>query len=588
MVDGGIQISLGDALPYLEDFFRRLIGQDRESQEAAAWFSNLQKTALHYASQVKCIGMHSPLPLWQIYQPTRLRVRGLAQEEARKTQSFSHQDKISRSIVQGHALQERILGVEEFLKREESAVVLAGPGWGKTTFLHHVFVKSVLRKEILPVLISLKKPTAVEDLQRFVKIAHNVQKKQSKSQTLLLVDGYDELPLEKRKLVSDAILTYRTLNIGNFYVTCREYYHVFDVHAPEARIDGFTLQDQYRYVKTFLRAFGSTLDAVMVVDEFHARGFEDFLSHPLLLALACIVKTSATSIQSRSVLRLLERAIDVLAYRWDEEKGVDRQSRTPLDGRDRIQILMRVAYKTRSRHLTESRALATAKEQLDLLQFDKVDSRNVLLETAQFFGIFVPSEDGWEFVHKTLHDYLAAKFWVETGEFAKSTHHEWDARTAYAACLSGDATLIMQKALSAPEGIGAFVEILSNSPNFNPKLIDALINYYSSQGTGQYFDAREDSKVTGHLKEDFVCLASSMFLDFLVERCCVGRSSVNDTIAGYCMMELLRRKTSLSFITYEKALRLYGSTNFTFDLLGDGIVRLGDMKPIPGCVGPRC
>ena len=587
MADNSIQISLGDALPYLEDLFLKLIGRDQETKETAAWFANLQKTSMLYASQVKCIGMHAPLPLPRIYQPTRLRVRGLSQG-ARKAQSFSHQDKVSRSIVQGHALQERVLGVEEFLKRSENAIVFAGPGWGKTTFLHHVFVKSVLRKEILPVLISLKRPTAVEDLQKFVKIAEKMQKKENKSETLLLVDGYDELPPEKRKLVSEAILRYHVLKIGKFYVTCRDYYHVFDVAAPEARIDGFTLEDQYRYVKTFLAAFGSTLDAVEVVDEFHARGFEDFLSHPLLLALACIVKTSAASVQSRSVIRLVERAIDVLTYRWDEEKGVDRRPRTPLDGRDRIQILKRIAYKTKSRHVTESRALATAKEQLDLLQFDRVDCQRVLFETAQFFGIFVPSEEGWEFVHKTLHDYLAAQFWVETGAFANSTYYEWDARTAYAACLTNDATSIMQKALLAPEGIESFIEILNNSPIFDPKVIaNALIDYYSRVRIEHYFDARE-MKVTTHLDQDFIRLASSKFLDFLVERCCAGRSSVNDTIAGYSMRELRYRGTSLSHITYDKALRLYGSTSFTFDLLGDGMLRLGDLKPVPGVGGPRC
>jgi hypothetical protein len=64
----------------------------------------------------------------------------------------------------------------------------------------------------------------------------------------------------------------------------------------------------------------------------------------------------------------------------------------------------------KSRHVPEGRALTIAKEQLDLLQFDKVDPRQVLMETAQFFGVFVPSEEGWEFVHRTLHDFLAAQF----------------------------------------------------------------------------------------------------------------------------------------------------------------------------------
>jgi len=587
MGDTGVHINLGDCLPFLEQRLLELLGKDHESKETADWFRNLQNTALLYASQVKCIGMHQPIPLSKIYQPTRLKVRGLPEHD--KHESFSHQDKVSRSIVQGYALQDRVLSVEQFLKRGENAVVFAGPGWGKTTFLHHVFVESVLARKILPVLISLKRPTALGDLDRFVKIAQKMQKKQNKSETLLLVDGYDELPAEKRKLVSDAVLRYNALKIGNFYVTCREYYHVFNLAAPEARIDGFTIEDQYRYVETFLDAFGSKLNAVAVVNDFHARGFEDFLSHPLLLALACIVKTSTMNVQSRSVIRLLERAIDVLTYRWDEEKGVDREARTPLDGRDRIQILKRIAYKTKSRHVTESRALATAKEQLDLIQFERVDPRKVLVETAQFFGIFVPSEEGWEFVHRTLHDFLAAQFWVETGAFANSTYHEWDARTAYAACLTNDATSIMEKSLSAPDGIESFVEILSNAPIFNSKTIaNTLINYYSSSRISHYFDDREPLKVTTHLEQDFVRLASSTFLDFLVERCCVGRGSTNDTVAAYCMAELLRRGTTLSFITYDKALKLYGSESFTFDLLGDGIVRLRDLKPVAGVGGPRC
>ena len=549
------------------------------TNELKSWFSALQQTAIVQASSVKCIGMHSPIPLREIYQPTRLRVKGLNLE---KRASSAFQDRISRSIAQAEALYEHVLTVQEFLKRRENAIVYAGPGWGKTTFLHHVFLSSISRKELLPVLISLRRPTAVQDLQKFVGVAKKIQKKQDKSQALLLVDGYDELPIIERKRVSDALLHYHALNIGSFYVTCREYYQVFEIAAPEVRIDAFTREDQYRYVDKFLTAFGSTLDSTKVVDEFHERGFEDFLSHPLLLALACIVKSSAQSIDSRSVLRLLERAIDVLTYRWDEEKGIDRQRKTTLDGRDRIHILKRIAYKTRVRYVLDSRALMMAKEQLDLMHFDKVDPREVLVETAQFFGIFVPSEEGWEFVHKTLHDYLAAQFWVETGGFANTSSVEWDARTAYAACLTQDATSVMERALSSPGGVEAFVEILSNSPTFEHKRIaNALINYYAQHERQHYYqvDENDELKVTANLEEDFVCLASSRFLDYLVERCCTGRGKTTDTIAGYCMMELLRRKRKLTFGTYEKALAVYKSDKFTFNLMKLGHLRLSSMNP---------
>jgi len=43
--------------------------------------------------------------------------------------------------------------------------------------------------------------------------------------------------------------------------------------------------------------------------------------------------------------------------RWDEEKGIDRPRKIALDGRDRIDILKRIAFKVKSRHVQEHRAL---------------------------------------------------------------------------------------------------------------------------------------------------------------------------------------------------------------------------------------
>ena len=59
----------------------------------------------------------------------------------------------------------------------------------------------------------------------------------------------------------------------------------------------------------FLAAFSIIRDdPEVVVSQLEERGFAEFLSHPLLLTLACIVRTSSTSVQPRSALRLLERA----------------------------------------------------------------------------------------------------------------------------------------------------------------------------------------------------------------------------------------------------------------------------------------
>src|ERR1700733_4361194 len=67
-----ISINLGDTLPYFYERFLKVLGKDQESVELRAWFEELQRIGLQDASYVQCVGMHTPLPLDEIYRPTRL------------------------------------------------------------------------------------------------------------------------------------------------------------------------------------------------------------------------------------------------------------------------------------------------------------------------------------------------------------------------------------------------------------------------------------------------------------------------------------------------------------------------------------
>lgn len=112
--------------------------------------------------------------------------------------------------------------------------------------------------------------------------------------------------------------------------------------------DAFDLKDQYRFVGAFLAAQGSSLDATKLVNELRSRNFTEFLSHPLLLVLACNVSSGARTEHPRGALRLLKRALITLQHTWDLERGVSRQNLTPLDGEDRMLILKRIAAASRS------------------------------------------------------------------------------------------------------------------------------------------------------------------------------------------------------------------------------------------------
>jgi hypothetical protein len=589
MGDSGPTININaDALEYGVQKFLKLVGKDRESVELAGWFKGIQDTALTQTASVHCVGMRTPLPFASVYQPTRLLV-GPDDGEV-PAESYAWGDRVSRSILRGRAFNKESITVEEFLQRDQDALIRGGPGWGKTTFLHYIF-RSTLRSDgFLPVLISLRRPTAVDDLERYVQACSQIQKKQHRACTLLLVDGYDEINTEQRRRVSEALLRFQSHGAGKFYLTCRDYYQVSQLTVPEVRLEAFTREDQVRFVRVFLSEFSVIRqDAEVVVSQLEDRGFAEFLSHPLLLTLACIVRTTSTSIQPRSALRLLESALDVLCLQWDEQKLIDRQRTTPLDGHDRVRILKHIAYRAKSPFVKQQRAEEIATRQLTLLGLDRVSPREALLETARFYGILVPAEDGYNFVHRTIHDFLAAKQWVESGEFARERAYEWNARTGYAACLIEDATNVLKEALVAADGLPAATEIMGNYASFDNRAVaDALIAYYSSNNRVLQYERRSQSeagsqyapRVTGQLDSDFVRLANSRFLDFIVEYCCDHNSRVSDLLVAYAASELYERRLKLTHQTYNKALGAYKTEMFTFVVPGAKQAQLQFLNPV--------
>jgi len=582
----------GSTLVYLEQRFLKLFGKDADSTELAEWFKGIQRSALIQTKSVQCLGMRDPVPFPEIYQPTRLIVGPDRDTEVRE-ESFHWDNRLSRSIGRGRAFNEQTIPVDEFLWRDQDAIIRSGPGWGKTTLMHYIYRSALLNENLLPVLITLRRPTAVEDLERYVGACSKIQKKEARSCTLLLVDGYDEVGTEDQRRVSEAIQTYQGHRAGKFYLTCRDYYEVSQLNASEVRIDAFSRADQIRFVGVFMVAYGCPHDPVAVVEELERRGFNEFLEHPLLLTLACIVKTSPMTAQPRSGLRLLQKALNVLCYQWDEQKKINREPSTPLEGEDRIRILSNIAYRSASPFVKQARAEETARKQLALMRFDRIDARQALMEIARFYGILVPSEEGYDFVHRTIHDYLAAKYWVESGEFAKAKSYQWTARTAYAACLTLDATEVLQKALASPSGLPTAAEIISNAASFDMQTIaEALVKYFSEKGrvlehkrvSSPPLTGKPDpdmNRIVGQLDSDFVRWADSRFLDFIIECCCGANLPVHNLLVAYAATELYQRRAKLSSQTYEKALAAYKTDKFTFAVPGAKQAQLGFLNPEP-------
>ena len=581
MSDAGITLfDLGSALPWVEEKIRGLFGKGSATLEQKALLKQLHETAVEMTRSVQCIGMPMPIPFEKIYQPTKLRVRsGLRISSAA---AFHSQNRQAQAIAIARSQQFSTISVQDFLLSPENAIIFAGPGWGKTTFIHHVFRRTSSDPAYYPVLITLRRPTAVNDLEEFVGICASQAVIKRRLKIVLLVDGYDEVPTKQRAKVSEALLRFSSANVGRYLLTCRDHYEVIGLSSSHVQVDCFDLHDKYEFVKAFLSSFGSSMDAIKMVNELEQRELGDFLSHPLLLALACIVKCGNSSEQPRSSIRLLERALTTLQYLWDMNKGIDRERLTRLDGNDRMEILKRIAYVSRSPYMQSSRAEAIARKSIDKMQISKADPALVLRESAQFYGILMQSSDGWEFVHRSVQDYLAAKHWVESGQFANERRYEWNTRTAYAACIAGDATNVLKGALESADGLTCAMETLMNAPSFDMKVIsEAVKRYYSGRDRLLVMEATTNG-VAGGIDINLFELLSYRFLNHLIEDFCKQRSDRLDILVGYCLAELRRRLLRVEHSTFAMVKSAYPDLRFQFRLNGGIFVTPEMAQPVPG------
>lgn len=517
----GVSINIGEALCYLENRTRALFGKDPVSEGWRRRLNKLNKLSMSQASAVQCIGMSKPIPISEIYQPTRLIAR--TPESQRTT-------------------------VDELLRRRTSCVIFAGPGWGKTTLLHWVYTGLCRRKEVFPILFTLRWPGVLADLTEFIdylasgdciREIHNIR-------LVLLVDGYDEIAGSERLKLSKSLMLYSSLGLGEFYLTCRSHYLVHDLIAEQFDLDRFTQEDSHGFILAFSKAYGRGMEPSAVLSELRQHGFTDFASHPLMLALVCILKTSPNPEIPRRAIGLIERALDTLTFKWDEAKMIHRPSMIPLDGRERTSCLMRVAFDMTGLQASLQEVEKSVSAQLYLLQRRKVDIRKLLEELAQWYGILIPVEQGrWTFVHRTIHDFLAARFWVETGAFSTQVVREWNIRAAYAACLVLDATATINRMLVEAPDIMAFSECLYNGAPFNPTSV-AMSVVRRVGRRGDFTLVYKEQHVDAQTGDDFYESAS---FDFLRELVSIGSnegSEAGQAVAFCALSELGRRQMKIS------------------------------------------
>jgi len=542
-----VSVDLGSVLPYLEDKVLALIGRDAASAEIRGLVDRHLRLAIRDAATVQVIGMDQPLSIFDIYQATTL-------------QKMYRQERVD---------------IDDLIHDGNNAVVFGGPGRGKTILLHYLFASLVRSDVVTPLLFTLRRSGAHADLTSLVvHLARKPIKVTKGSKLLLLVDGLDEIGYAERIDVANALRGFAAHNVGSFILTCRSFYVAAEVQAQHLEVTPFSNDDSSRFIVAFARAYGAAIDAGALLADLYSRGLADFATHPLLLAMVCILKAGPMPELPRSTVELMRRAVDTLTFRWDEARGIYRDSRLKFDGHDRLRCLVAIAFQMKKLIVRASVVERIAGNYLKLMHRTDIDPASLLRELAQWYGILVPVGEDWTFVHRTLHDFLAAKCWVETGRFNPAQVSKWDSRAAFAACLQPSATRSLVAALDQSDDLSAVSEILYNQPPFDVTAVaDAFAKHFEDRPT-QYKVRRANNRWTTSTTSDISEAAPNDLLCEFVARAVGNRAAPRILLAANAIAELHRRKQKLPD-SIAAAFRDYYGANISFSVgRGDATIEI--------------
>lgn len=505
---------------------QRILGwfaKDALSKKRQLLFRRLVREGTYAAGQIQCVGMPRPIDIDSIFQPTALYLQG----------------------------DTTATGLLELLDNRFDAAIFARPGGGKTTLLHWAYLH-ILRNPnrhgttYLPLLFTLKDDQSLGMLFDIVDMceAGNIPELK-KVIPVLFLDGYDEVSTETRKLISKSIMRFASLKCGRYYLSCRTYYTILDLHIRHYHLGGFQPKDAAAFVNVFSGLYGKSLNGEALVRELTEHHFASFTEHPFMLALVCILRTSPTMHKMpANSMALIRQALNMLTFNLDTFKGVNRESFTEFDGDDRIRCLQRVAYCSDDVSVSDEAVCKAAQEELYLMHRAAVNPRQLLLETAQFYGLLVPTEDAhWEWVHSTIHSYLGAQFWHGTGTFNLKHIKVWNLRTAYTACLRPNATDIIEHALKQPDGLFVLSECLFNNARFDSSSVAPAVVLHYEQFDQSARLIRNEKEIFATTVQDIFGLADSDFVRsvFLTSLNSKFKRDRNEVVLAYSIAELMAR-----------------------------------------------
>ena len=453
---------------------------------------NYRAQFLRTEGLIQVLSMARPRWLDHIYTPVQVEAPGafLRLEPFRLPDGNSAKGRPPRGSGLAQDASRLVDGVT-MANQERLLTVLGEPGCGKSTLLRRIGCLALERflgapssdyqHACLPVFVELKNfdPTA-QSLLEVVEsqlLAAGVPAGFGhwlwhRGGLLLLLDGFDEVP-EARAPAVAAEVTRAAAGCaqGRILTSCRK-------AAYRNQFKGFRCVTVADFDSVQIRTFivekwfaGASADRVRgtalwrrLSHRRHTAMFE-LARTPLLLTLLCLVFEAEERLPTNRS-RLYEKALRVLLREWAAQKGGPVAPPFPtLTPEWELQLLQSLAGPSFAKNQVhfERRELVCFIHQFvtqELAAPTTTDAGLILDAMRERQGVLVGEEGTYAFSHTTFHEFLAARYFHQSGEGARlaqerSLHERWREVLLLLAGLAEDGTSLLESMLQPLQALWA-------------------------------------------------------------------------------------------------------------------------------------
>lgn len=354
-------------------------------------------------------------------------------------QAVKYKDK-ERSIEKKH--------IEKIIDNTEShLIILGGPGAGKTTTVKKIcqsllFDESI-KKYNFPILINLRDLSTDQTIYSRLKDLLGIQILLNKNNTqtliedkelrikyinsyldslkaVIILDGLDEVnPIKLRHLNQEIKTLMLNLRDSLVIATCRSAsYNLKIDNSLEYELCSLNKIQIEEFV---CKWFANKDDSKKFLSEIRKSKFYDFSLKPISLAHLCAIydRTKKFYDKPKSIYKKLVR---ILIEEWDEQRDIIRESNySDFDNERKFDFLSHLAYDLTIRFDKKVYFEDDLKDSFfniyESFGLPKNQCAKVIKEIEAHTGILIQSSyQTFEFVHKSMQEYLAAEHIVKMPE----------------------------------------------------------------------------------------------------------------------------------------------------------------------------